>query len=60
MKKSEHYTEAMKAVLTAGIHSVEEKIEILETLMDGRSGAEFSERLEAEKQANAAKEAAQG
>lgn len=56
MKKSEHYTEAMKAVLSAGIHTVEEKIEILETLMDGRGGAEFSERLEAEK---AAKEAAQ-
>lgn len=56
MKKSERYNEAMKAILSAGLHTVEEKIEILETLVYDKSAAEYSERLEAEK---AAKEAAQ-
>lgn len=56
MKKSEHYYEAMRAVLSDGMHSIDEKIEILETLMSDRSSALFSERMDAER---AEKEAAQ-
>lgn len=57
MKKSEHYYEAMRAVLSAGMNSIDEQIEILETLMSDRSSALFSERMDAERAEKEAKQA---
>lgn len=52
MKKSERYFFAMKAVLRAG-YSEEATIEILDTLMSDRSMAEYSEEIDARKEADA-------
>jgi hypothetical protein len=49
MKKSERYHKAMLAVVNSLMLKAEEKIEILETLMEAESVAEYVERQEAEK-----------
>lgn len=50
MKKSERYTFAMKAVLEYEMPAGT-KLEVLETLMDDRKMAEFSEKTEEEARA---------
>lgn len=49
MKKSERYYMAMCAVVDDESISAEDKLEIMETLMEAKSVAEYVERQEAEK-----------
>ena len=48
MKKSQMYNLAMIAVMNCGLDD-EEKLEVLELLMDNKSVALYTERQEAEK-----------
>ena len=54
MKRSELYQEAMRAIMRDCELQIDKKLEILEILISDKSGAEFSERLEAEKEATQA------
>ena len=50
MKKSERYQAAMIAVLNTSYIMATDKLEIIETLMDAKSVAEYAERLDNEKE----------
>ncbi len=52
MKKSEQYFMAMAAVLEHPEMRTAHKLEVLETLMSDKSTAEWSEKREAEKNAD--------
>lgn len=52
MKKSEQYKMAMAAVILEDSLDMDETLEILETLMDDKRSAEWSEKWEAEKNAD--------
>ena len=52
MKKSEQYFMAMAAVLEYPNMTTRTKLEVLETLMSDKSSAEWSEKREAEKNAD--------
>ena len=49
MKKSERYYKAMMAVINSTINAAD-KLEILETLMEDRRVAEYTEKQEAKKE----------
>lgn len=49
MKKSERYYKAMMAVINSTINAAD-KLEILETLMEDRRVAEFTEKRDAEEE----------
>lgn len=49
MKKSEHYTMAMAAVVECDYMHSSKKIEIIETLLEDRKMARYREEKEAEK-----------
>lgn len=51
MKKSEQYQAAMKAVLCHGVLLLDEKIEILETLINDKNIALYAEKAENEEDA---------
>lgn len=57
MKKSDQYYEAMKSVIRDSNRNLDDKLEILETLMSDRSSAQFSERMDAERAEKEAKQA---
>ena len=54
MKKSEMYQAAMVAILNSNGFTSEEKLEIIATLMDNKSTAEYWEREEEKKAAEEA------
>ena len=56
MKKSERYYMAMLAVINSNHILSDEKLEIIETLMDDKGLAEWSEKAEEEKEAAEQKE----
>lgn len=52
MRKSKQYKMAMAAVIRDDSLDMDETLEILETLMEAKSNAEWSEKREAEKNAD--------